>query len=102
MSVIDILLETTGFVVAAWWVTGVLMFAFGCKVFVSKGCPWSSRIWTVVVSGFVLPWLWWQVGKLPMCALIPAEPTPQQIEEHKQWMIANCSCRHCRSKRGEE
>src|SRR5687767_5034076 len=93
------LLATWGFMALAWWLLGVIIFAFMAKVYVHPGTPWPMRLWVLVVSAWRLPLslLFGASG-----VLITLAPDGEEAEEAvKKWMAANCDCKKCRSRRGE-
>lgn len=70
-----------------WFIAGLIMLAF-MDMNIPDEVPWSYRLATAFVSGFILPWIFVTTGKVPRRGGIIA------VED-------NCQCPGCRARRGE-
>lgn len=100
MNTLAIILATIGFIVVIWWVIGVILLAYFAKIYVQPGAPLMPKIMTVLVCGFVLPWLAMVNGRIPIAVV--AENNPESEKKVERWIADNCPCGGCRRRRGEE
>lgn len=98
-----IFFATIGFLLATWFVVGVVAFTY-CRVYISPGTPLLVRLTAVVQAGIVLPWIMLTHGIGPssiMNTITPAHLSDEERQRIDAWRKANCQCDKCRERRGE-
>jgi hypothetical protein len=94
MTLLNIIVYTVGFAVCVWWVIGVILFAWGAKVYVGPQAPLFTKIMTVLTMGFVMPWHMLKFGTWPRVALVPNN-NPAAMRDYENWLMEQCGCEGC-------